>query len=188
MLRRDVLCSVGALLSLAGCASDGGNQESTPESTESSQTNTPEATEVPEETSEDLLSYLFTADGLGDHWSKEEQKAGQQSSMAYAERLFQNAETGRYLFVGLRAQDSIALAKQATSSARSQFEGGDELSSQIGDEAYQAYPEESATGVQFETGVLFRKNRYVGLVALAENNPTRKEVIALGQSLAAELS
>lgn len=187
MLRRDVLCSVGVLLSLAGCASDRGNQESTPRSTEPNQTNTAEATEPSEVTSEELLSYLFTADSLGNSWSKEEQKAGQQSSMAYAERLFQNAETGRYLFVGLRAQDSIPLAKQATSSARSRFEGGDELSSQIGDEAYQAYPPESATGVQFETGVLFRKDRYVGLVALAENYPTREEVIALGQDLAAEL-
>jgi hypothetical protein len=174
MRRRRFLLAVGTALSLAGCSSDTPSSESEPKSSTATGTVSPTAADGPEQ---ELLPYLFTAEGLGDAWTRTAQTTDGESGPNFAERVFRNEESDRELFVGLRAQDSVPLAEQATESALGQFAGGESLDGRIGDETYAAYPE------AFETGVLFRAGRYVGLVALAANDPTREAAFGRAEAL-----
>lgn len=178
MRRRRFALALGTALSLAGCSSDTPGGGSEPTATPPSETTTESPRDPPET---ELLPYLFTADEFDGDWSRTAQMTDRQPTRNFAERVFQHADTARELFVGLRAQDSVAVAEQAVSSARSQFEGGESLGETVGDETYASYPE------AFETGVLFRAGRYVGLVALAGNDPTREEAVARAEALHANL-
>lgn len=133
------------------------------------------ATEVETAARSELTPYTLSADDLGPDWERTVERVYGNS----IDREFTNTETGTRVGTAVMHGESEQAVQDKLTESLDTWEGGDELSTTIGTESYESYPN------TFQTGVLFRDGRFLGFVGveLSTGEASVDTAIEYGQQL-----
>jgi len=133
------------------------------------------ATEVGTVDRAELTPYTLSADDLGSDWERTAERVYGTS----IDREFTNTETGTRIGTAMMRGESEDAAQSRLNDSLDQWGGGEEPSTTIGTETYEAHPS------AFQTGVLFYDGRFLGFVgvALSSGEASVDTAIEYGQQL-----